>query len=91
MFKVLRFLCYTALVIVLIGLLSLVLPFAFDLCSTQSGGIVNCTSELYRKFYEFGFTVVMMSIFTGVPGILAIGGVVFLFKDIAHVFGGKGA
>lgn len=86
--RILRIVCYLALVIVLAGIVSLIWPFATDHCSNQSGATVSCTSTLYQTMYEFGFTVVMMAIFTGLPALLALGGVVFLVKDISSWFGG---
>ena len=86
--RILRILCYLALVIVLAGFVSLVFPFVTDNCANQSGGTVSCTNPFYRDMFEFGFTVVMFSIFTGLPGLLALGGIVFLVKDLRSWFSG---
>ena len=79
--NILRVVCYLALAIVAAGIISLSGVFALDLCK-QSGGTVTCSDPFYRKMYEFGFTVVLMSVFTGLPALLAIGGLVFAVRDI---------
>lgn len=77
----LRIVCYGALALVLAGALSLFVPFLLDLCA-QSGGSVTCTDPFYRSIYEFGFSIVLMSVFTGAPVLLAFAGLVFLIRDI---------
>ena len=79
-----RVICYAALTIVLAGAFSLFAPFLLDLCkvirmsgkpflssSNQTGGTIKCTAPFYRSMFEFGFTIVMMSVYTGLPAILA--------------------
>lgn len=78
----LRFVCYTALVIMLFGAIALFAPFIFGFCRNASGGIIKCTDPTYRWWFETGFTIVMMGVFTGVPGLLALGGVVFSVVDL---------
>lgn len=79
---ILRVICYLALVIVLAGFVSLVGPFVLDLCREAGGGQIACDAPIYRSLYEFGFTVVMMSVFTGLPALLALGGVCFGIHDV---------
>ena len=79
---IVRIICYAALAMVIIGSISLFVPFALDLCSNQSGGTVKCTAPFYRGVFEFGFVTVMMSVFTGIPTLLALGGIGFLIKDV---------
>ncbi len=76
-----RIVCYGGLVFVLAGTISLIVPFLLNL-SAQSGGTVTCTDPFYRSIYEFGFSIVLMSVFTGAPVLLAFAGLVFLIKDI---------
>lgn len=82
---IVRVLCYGALVIVAAGAAGLFAPFMLDWCQNQSGGTIKCTSPFYRQIYEFGFTVVMMSIFTGVPALLALGGIFFTLIDLFRI------
>ena len=78
----LKAICYVALVVVAAGAISLFVPPWLELCSPLGGGTVKCTEPFYRSVYEFGFTVVMLTVFTGLPGLLALGGVVFLIRDV---------
>ena len=77
-----RIVGYAMLGLVVAGSLSLILPFALDFCQNQSGGIITCSDPIYRDIFEFGFTVVMMSVFTGAPMLLALVGLAFVVTDI---------
>ncbi len=77
-----RVVCYAALALVIAGAIALVAPFALGLCWNKSGGIIACSAPAYRQVYEFGFSVVLMAIFTGFPALLAIGGLVFSVIDV---------
>ncbi len=79
---VLRVACYAALATMVFGGVALFAPFVFDLCRNASGGVVKCTDPTYRWFFETGFVIVMMGIFTGLPGLLALGGVAFAVRDL---------
>ncbi len=78
----LRVICYAALAIVVFGAIALFAPFILGLCQNASGGTIKCTDPTYRWFFETGFTIVMMSIFTGVPSLLALGGIGFAIRDV---------
>lgn len=80
--KILRVVCYLALVIMVAGFLSLVGPFVLNLCREAGGGQIACDAPVYRDVYEFGFMVVMMGVFTGLPALLAMGGVGFGVYDL---------
>ena len=79
---IIKFICYAALALVVTGAISLFAPPMLELCSPLGGGTVTCTAPIYRSFYEFGFTVAMLNAFTGIPGLLAIAGLVFLIRDM---------
>lgn len=79
---IVRLVCYAALILVLAGAASLFGPFLLDLCSQQSGGTVACVDPFYRSVFEFGYTVVLMTVFTGLPGLLALGGLFFFIRDV---------
>ena len=79
---IIKVICYVALAVVLAGVISLFAPPMLELCSPLGGGTVKCTAPIYRSFYEFGFTVVMLTVFTGIPGLLALAGLVFLIRDV---------
>lgn len=82
LFKLFKLICYVALIVVTFGALSLFLPFILDMCSNASGGTIACTSPTARSFYELGFTITMMAVFTGLPLLLALFGLIFFIKDL---------
>lgn len=83
----LRILCYVALAVMLFGALCLFGPLLLGLCEDTSGGTVKCTDPTYRWFFETGFMIVMMGIFTGLPSLLALGGLVFSLVDLRRWLG----
>lgn len=83
-FFVLRLVCYVTLAIVVCGIGAMVLVSMLDVCPTLHEGGINCNAPVYQHLAEFGMTVLLVTVFTGFPALLAIGGIVFLARDIAH-------
>lgn len=83
-FFVLRVVCYVALAIVVSGIGAMVLVSMLDVCPTLHEGGISCNAPIYQHIAEFGMTVLLLTVFTGFPALLAIGGIVFLARDIAH-------
>ena len=81
---IVRVICYAVLIFVVAGVISLFAPFMLGLCSNAFGGTVSCSDPFYRQMFEFGFGVVLMSIFTGVPALLALAGLVFASIDLTQ-------
>lgn len=81
-----RVVCYMVMIIVVAGIFSLFVPFMLGLCRNTPGGTVSCADPFYRQVFEFGFGVVLMSIFTGIPALLALAGVVFAALDLTQYF-----
>jgi hypothetical protein len=75
-------LSYASLFLVSIGAAALFFPFILDLCQNKSGGVIACTTPFIRTIYEFGFTVTLMSIYTGFPLFLALAGFVFAIRRL---------
>ena len=88
---IVRVTCYAVLGFVIAGALSLIAPFMLGLCRNASGGTVSCTDPFYRQMFEFGFGVVLMSIFTGVPALIALAGLVFASIDLTRYFRSRSA
>ncbi len=80
----LRALCYLALAVMLFGVIALFAPSMLGVCQNAPGASVKCTDPAYRWFFETGFTIVMLGIFTGVPTLLALGGLVFSVVDLRN-------
>lgn len=83
-FFVLRLVCYVALAIVVCGIGAMVLVSMLDVCPTLHEGGISCNEPVYQHLAEFGMTVLLLTVFTGFPALLAIGGIIFLARDIAH-------
>lgn len=81
---VLRLVCYVALAIVVCGIGAMVFVSMLDVCPTLHEGGISCNAPVYQHLAEFGMTVLLLTVFTGFPALLAIGGIVFLARDIAH-------
>ncbi len=81
---VLRLVCYVALAIVVCGIGAMVLVSIMDVCPTLHEGGIKCNEPIYQHLAEFGMTVLLVTVFTGFPALLAIGGIVFLARDIAR-------
>lgn len=82
-FFLLRLICYVMLAIVIVGIGSMVLVSVLDVCPTLHEGGISCNAPLYQHLAEFGMAVLLVTVFTGFPGLFAIGGLIFLAKDIA--------
>jgi len=73
-----RWLCYASLVVVLGGFLGAMLLSGLDLCPTFNEGGISCISPFYERLATWSMTVMLLTVFTGLPGLLAIAGAVQL-------------
>ncbi|MCW2306767.1 hypothetical protein [Rhodobium gokarnense] len=71
-----------ALILVVAGIGSLVAVTMLDACPTLNEGAIRCTSGTAQGFAEFGMTVLLLTVFTGIPGLLAVIGLGFLVRDL---------
>lgn len=74
--------CYFALLIMLSGALALFLPFILDACKNKTGGTIACNPPFWRPIFEYGFTITLMGVYTGLPLALAIAGLIFAIRDL---------
>ena len=81
----LRLICYPALLFVGAGIGTLIVLSVSGLCPRLDTGGVTCTTEAAKTMANFGFSVVLLTVFTGIPGLLAIGGVIFAIKDVLRL------
>lgn len=84
--KLVRVMCYGALVVALLAVAALVFPFAFDYCRDDGAGQIACDPPILLRTFEAGFSVVMFGAYTGIPAGLAAGGLGFLLIDIVGWF-----
>ncbi len=83
LFLILRIVCYLALVLVLSSIVALVVAMTFGECAQGSGGGIDCTSSLAQGVVDAAFGMLLLSVFTGFPALLALGGIFFLIRAIA--------
>lgn len=79
--RVLRIVCYIALTVVVLAVVILLALGLSDICPRIDTGAVECSSEFAKYAAQLAMAAVLLSIFTGLPGLLAIGGVYFLVRD----------
>jgi hypothetical protein len=79
---VLKLLCYVALAVVLAGLVAAGIVAQTGGCPRFDEAGVQCISPFYEQLGSFAMAVLLVSVFTGVPVILAIVGLVFLLRDL---------
>ncbi len=79
---ILRFVCYLTLATVILSFtLIAVLP-AVGACSSITTGGISCSSPLSKELAEIGLGMVLLTVFTGVPALFAMAGVIFSLHDI---------
>lgn len=75
----LRLLCYLGLVFVLSGIAAWAAVQGH--CPRFDTGAIRCDSAQFQSLAEWAMSVILISVFTGVPLLLALGGLVFGVKD----------
>lgn len=75
----LRVLCYLGLVFVLSGVAAWAA--AQGHCPRFDSGAVSCDSAEMQNLAEWAMSVILISVFTGVPLLLALGGLIFAMID----------
>lgn len=78
---VLRSICYLGLLFVASGVGALALVHGLGGCPTLATGETGCTGPFYQAVYDWGVSVLVITAFKGLPGLLALGGLVFLVRD----------
>jgi hypothetical protein len=78
-----RLIGYLALLIVVVGFTATFGLPALDLCQSNGPGIA-CDSERLQPIADFGLSVVYLSVFTGIPLIIAFVGLIFLGLDVGR-------
>ncbi|MFI5014996.1 MAG: hypothetical protein ACHQAY_21895 [Hyphomicrobiales bacterium] len=71
---------YLALALVSAGIGALVFVAETGLCPRLDEGAVDCVSPFAERLGNFGLGVVLAIVFTGLPGLLAVAGLVFLIR-----------
>jgi hypothetical protein len=79
-----KILCYLALACELAAIACLALVTELGVCPRLDEGGIECVSPIYESIASFGTAVVLMTVFTGLPGLLALGGIVFLVVGLVR-------
>lgn len=83
-FLLLRLICYLALVILAAAALSVLVIFVNGQCSPPIDMAVVCATRFSQRLADFGLAVGVFTLDTGVPILLAVGGLIFLLRDLRH-------
>ncbi len=78
-----RLIGYLALLVVVVGFTATFGLPALELCQSNGPGIA-CESESLQPIADFGLSVVYLSVFTGIPLLIAFVGMIFLGLDVGR-------
>jgi hypothetical protein len=81
-FLLLRLICYAALALLLAACLALLVVTVNGQCPKSMDFAATCATRFSERLANFSLTVLGPSLDTGVPIVLAFGGLVFLLRDL---------
>ena len=81
-FLLLRLICYPALAIVLAAGAALIVISVNGQCPPINEAGVTCATKFSQHLADFGLTVAGFALDTGLPLVLAVGGLIFLMRDV---------
>ena len=59
---------------------------ALDICPRLDEGGISCVSPAFEVIASIAMAIVLLSVFMGLPGLLALGGLIFLAFDLLHLW-----
>ena len=77
-----RIFCYLGLAFVLSGIAAMIIVSGLGVCPRFDEGAVSCTTSFYTGAAQYAMIVMLLTVFTGVPALLALGGAVILVMDL---------
>jgi hypothetical protein len=81
-FLLLRLICYPALAIVVAAGVALIVVWVNGQCSPVSEIGMTCATKFSQRVADFGFGVAGIVLDDGYPIVLAVGGLIFLMRDV---------
>ena len=81
-FLLLRLICYPSLAIVIAAGVALIVVSVNGQCSPVSEIGMTCTTKFSQRLADFGLAAAGFILDTGVPLVLAVGGLIFLMRDL---------
>lgn len=82
LYFIFRWVCYAALLIVVAGFGAMIWLSASGMCPTLGTGGIVCQTPFQKEIATHALSIVLVTIFTGIPGILAIFGAGFLLHRL---------
>lgn len=80
-FLLLRLICYLTLAILVVASIALITVSVNGQCPTLTELGVTCATQFSQHMADFGLLVGELALDTGVPIVLAVGGLIFLMRD----------
>ena len=81
-FLLLRLICYPALALAILASLALAIVSVNGQCPPMTELGVTCATKLSQGLADFSLAVLVTALDTGVPIVLAVGGLIFLMRDV---------
>jgi len=81
-FLLLRLICYSTLATVLAAGAALLVISVNGQCPPVNEAGVTCATKFSQYLADFGLTVASFALDTGFPVVLAVGGLIFLMRDL---------
>ena len=82
--KIFEYICYIALVILLAAGLGYGFLYLLGECQNYLLDAKSCSSDFYANVASFCYTIILGTLFTFFPLILALGGVFWTLRNIHH-------
>jgi hypothetical protein len=80
--RILKIICYVALGALLAGFGALAVLGVLDVCPRLDEGAISCVSPAFEVIASTAMAIVLLSVFMGLPALLALGGLIFLAFDL---------
>ncbi len=82
-FLIFRVICYLALAVLTLGVVGMLVLSSPEFCSSFSTGAISCKSEGLEELARLTMGILLASVFTGVPVLLAFTGLIFALRAVA--------
>lgn len=82
LFIAFQLLCVAALIFVVSGIVAMIIASTSGECPVLNEGNIRCNSPGYQSMAEHGMMVLLLTVFTGFPGLLAMAGIFFIIRAI---------
>lgn len=79
--QIVRWISYAALLLVVTTFGTLIALSLMGVCASLNEGGVTCETPFYTAIAEYAITVMLLTVFTGLPALFAMLGLYFLIRD----------